>query len=223
MRHFPPPWTAEITPNCFIVRDAEDQPTGLRLATGKATAWLQGCSDTAAIAPRLVVGMRRWSSPALKTCGLSWLRTPQGPAPPSQLAPKATWPRASPKSGSIGMTSRRPSERRPSEPAKSTGQDGRHSPRQWPGSLPSSVGPSPLSANGERSADRPARPRSRACINAPRRCGARAADRSRARPSTPPCRRRSQDRCSLFLVQQTTGKWVSGTTLLPVSGSPGSA
>jgi hypothetical protein len=24
-RRFPPPWTAEVTPNCFIVRDANDQ------------------------------------------------------------------------------------------------------------------------------------------------------------------------------------------------------
>ena len=24
-RRFPPPWTAEITPNCFIVRDANGQ------------------------------------------------------------------------------------------------------------------------------------------------------------------------------------------------------
>jgi endo-1,4-beta-D-glucanase Y len=24
-RHFPPPWTAEVTPNCFIVRDADGQ------------------------------------------------------------------------------------------------------------------------------------------------------------------------------------------------------
>jgi hypothetical protein len=24
-RRFPPPWTAEVTPNCFIVRDANGQ------------------------------------------------------------------------------------------------------------------------------------------------------------------------------------------------------
>ena len=24
-RRFPPPWTAEVTPNCFIVRDADGQ------------------------------------------------------------------------------------------------------------------------------------------------------------------------------------------------------
>jgi hypothetical protein len=24
-RHFPPPWTAEVMPNCFIVRDANGQ------------------------------------------------------------------------------------------------------------------------------------------------------------------------------------------------------
>jgi hypothetical protein len=24
-RHFPPPWSAEVTPNCFIVRDANGQ------------------------------------------------------------------------------------------------------------------------------------------------------------------------------------------------------
>jgi hypothetical protein len=24
-RHFPPPWTAEVAPNCFIVRDANGQ------------------------------------------------------------------------------------------------------------------------------------------------------------------------------------------------------
>ena len=24
-RHFPPPWTAEVTPNCFVVRDANGQ------------------------------------------------------------------------------------------------------------------------------------------------------------------------------------------------------
>jgi len=24
-RRFPPPWTAELTPNCFIVRDADGQ------------------------------------------------------------------------------------------------------------------------------------------------------------------------------------------------------
>ena len=24
-RRFPPPWTAEVTPNCFIVRDASGQ------------------------------------------------------------------------------------------------------------------------------------------------------------------------------------------------------
>jgi hypothetical protein len=24
-RHFPPPWTAEVTPNCFIVRDSDGQ------------------------------------------------------------------------------------------------------------------------------------------------------------------------------------------------------
>jgi hypothetical protein len=24
-RRFPPPWIAEVTPNCFIVRDAEGQ------------------------------------------------------------------------------------------------------------------------------------------------------------------------------------------------------
>ena len=25
IRRFPPPWTAELTPNCFIVRDADGQ------------------------------------------------------------------------------------------------------------------------------------------------------------------------------------------------------
>jgi hypothetical protein len=25
VRRFPPPWTAEVTPNCFIVRDADGQ------------------------------------------------------------------------------------------------------------------------------------------------------------------------------------------------------
>jgi hypothetical protein len=25
VRRFPPPWTAEVTPNCFIVRDANGQ------------------------------------------------------------------------------------------------------------------------------------------------------------------------------------------------------
>ncbi len=25
IRRFPPPWTAEVTPNCFIVRDANGQ------------------------------------------------------------------------------------------------------------------------------------------------------------------------------------------------------
>jgi hypothetical protein len=24
-RRFPPPWTAEVTPNCFVVRDADGQ------------------------------------------------------------------------------------------------------------------------------------------------------------------------------------------------------
>jgi len=24
-RRFPPPWSAEVTPNCFIVRDADGQ------------------------------------------------------------------------------------------------------------------------------------------------------------------------------------------------------
>jgi hypothetical protein len=28
-RRFPSPWTAEVTPNCFIVRDANGQALGL--------------------------------------------------------------------------------------------------------------------------------------------------------------------------------------------------
>jgi len=29
-RRFPPPWSAEVTPNCFIVRDANGQARLLR-------------------------------------------------------------------------------------------------------------------------------------------------------------------------------------------------
>ena len=39
-RRFPPPWSVEVTPNCFIVRDANDQTLlteaklmGVRLST----------------------------------------------------------------------------------------------------------------------------------------------------------------------------------------------
>jgi hypothetical protein len=45
-RHFPPPWSAEVTPNCFIVRDANgqqlayvyyesDSPLGSKIAQAK--------------------------------------------------------------------------------------------------------------------------------------------------------------------------------------------
>ena len=47
-RRFPPPWTAEVTPNCFIVRDAdgqqlayvyfEDEPGRRSASLGRASA-----------------------------------------------------------------------------------------------------------------------------------------------------------------------------------------
>jgi hypothetical protein len=32
-RRFPPPWSAEVTPNCFVVRDANVLPSGDRART----------------------------------------------------------------------------------------------------------------------------------------------------------------------------------------------
>jgi hypothetical protein len=36
-RRFPPPWSAEVTPNCFIVRDANRQALSFKSRQSRAT------------------------------------------------------------------------------------------------------------------------------------------------------------------------------------------
>ena len=58
-RRFPPPWTAEVTPNCFIVRDANGQALSYRTTLesepgrGRAAAKLLSKDEASRIAANI--------------------------------------------------------------------------------------------------------------------------------------------------------------------------
>jgi len=62
-RRFPPPWSAEVTPNCFIVRDVDGQQLNRVGAGGQAAQQRRGATDrsqygeVAAVVARL---LKRW-------------------------------------------------------------------------------------------------------------------------------------------------------------------
>src|SRR6516225_12387796 len=102
-RRFPPPWSAEVTPNCFVVRDANVLPSGDRARThnrrrrasdrlGPITFGILGAAVVPANphlhqhshipgAPRKIVSCIALLKPAL------WLRSSNSAILPQPVAP----------------------------------------------------------------------------------------------------------------------------------------